>query len=140
MGASAARARPAPGVGALEQFMRKISSFIAVLTVAPLLAAAPAQAGGSDTIVAGALGFGFGTLFGSAVSGPRYVAPAPVYVAPHPVYVAPPPPVVYEPAPVYYVPAPWSAEWYSSCQARYRSFDPRDGSYLAVDGRRYMCR
>jgi hypothetical protein len=99
---------------------------------------APAKAEG-DALIAGALGFGVGTLFGSAVSGPRYVAPAPVYLAPEPVYIAPPQPV-YQAAPVYYVPAPYSAEWYQSCSARYRSFDPRDGSYLAVDGRRYMCR
>jgi hypothetical protein len=34
-------------------------------------------------------GLAIGTLFGAAVSGPRYYAPAPIYVEPAPVYVAP---------------------------------------------------
>ena len=108
------------------------------LVTASMLLSAPAHAG-SDAVIAGALGFGVGTLFGSAVSTPRYIAPAPVYIAPEPVYVAPPT-VVYQPAPVYYAPAPFTGEWYASCSDRYRSFDPRDGSYLAIDGHRYMCR
>lgn len=113
----------------------------ALALVAPLtILSAPAQAGG-DAIIAGAVGFGVGTLFGSAISTPRYVMPPPVYLAPEPVYVMPPPTVVYQSAPVYYVtPAPWTVEWYSFCESRYRSFDPRDGSYVGVDGRRYMCR
>ncbi len=116
-------------------------SFAAALAVIATLSlsAAPARAD-SDAFVAGAVGFGVGTLFGSAISGPRYVRPAPVYIAPAPVYVAPPPTVVYEPGPVYYAPEPWTAEWYQSCSARYRSFNPRNGSYRAIDGRRYMCR
>jgi hypothetical protein len=116
---------------------------LASILAASTMISAPAQAGG-DAVVAGALGFGVGALFGSAVSAPRYVSPGPVYLAPEPVYIAPEPvyvepPVVYRSAPVYYA-RPWTAEWYESCGARYRSFDPRDGSYLGVDGRRYMCR
>lgn len=57
-----------------------------------------------------------------------------------------------EPAPAYGLPAgaayvdddygappPWTPDWYAWCAQRYRSFDPRSGTYLAYDGRRYMC-
>jgi hypothetical protein len=66
--------------------------------------------------------------------------PCDEYVAPAPVYVAPPPPVVYQPAPVHYRPAPWTPEWYTYCSARYRSFDPATGTFLAFDGRPQFCR
>jgi hypothetical protein len=84
-----------------------------------------AQANANDAIIAGAAGFAVGTLFGHAAAQPRYVGPRPVYVAP---------------APVVYGPAPWTPRWYSYCSAKYRSFDPRSGTYIAVNGVRYMCR
>src|SRR6185436_3534215 len=78
-----------------------------------------AQANANDAIIAGAAGFAVGTLFGHAAAQPRYVAPRPVYVAP---------------APVYYAPAPWTQPWYGYCASKYRSFDPRSGTYIGVDG------
>jgi hypothetical protein len=31
-------------------------------------------------------------------------------------------------------------DWLDYCFARYRSFDPRNGTYLSYDGRRHYCR
>ncbi len=95
-------------------------------------AAAPAQAGGGDAVLAGVAGFAVGTLFGNAVAQPHYYAPAPVYVAP-------PPPIVYQPVPVYYAPAPWTPDWYTYCGRKYQSFDPRSGTFLGFDGYRHIC-
>jgi hypothetical protein len=113
--------------------MRITSSIAAAfLAISALSFSAPAHADSSDAIIAGAAGFAVGTIFGNATARPRYYAPAPIYVAPPPVY--------YEPVPVYYLPAPWTPEWYSSCARRYASFEPRSGTYLGLDGYRYLCR
>lgn len=46
----------------------------------------------------------------------------------------------YVPAPTYYeAPEPWSRAWYRACDARYRSFDPRSGTFMGYDGRRHFC-
>ena len=45
--------------------------------------------------------------------------------------------MIYRAAPGY---APRSAAWYSYCESRYRSFDPRSGTFLGYDGRRHVCR
>ena len=47
--------------------------------------------------------------------------------------------------PIYEVPARIAPErftesWYYSCRERYRSFDPRTGTFLGYDGRRRPCR
>lgn len=42
-------------------------------------------------------------------------------------------------APVAGRPEPWSAAWYSYCESRYRSFDPRSGTFLGYDGQRHFC-
>lgn len=34
---------------------------------------------------------------------------------------------------------PWTPEWYAACGARYRSFNPNDGTWLNNDGNRYFC-
>jgi hypothetical protein len=34
---------------------------------------------------------------------------------------------------------PWSAEWYDWCDDRYRSFNPRTGTYRGYDGRDHFC-
>jgi hypothetical protein len=110
--------------------MRLLTTLVAASMALTSFSVAPAKA--DDEFAAGALGFAVGTLFGTAVSRPRYVAPRPVYVAPAPVYVAP--------APVYYgAPAPWTPPWYSYCSAKFRSFDPASGTYLGYDGYRHMC-
>ena len=116
--------------------LNKSAAAAAAFAVATLslgsFSATPAQANANDAIIAGAAGFAVGTLFGNATARPRYVPPQAVYVAPPPVYVAPV-------APVYYAPAPWTPEWYSYCARKYRSFDPRSGTYLGYDGYRHLC-
>ncbi len=79
-----------------------------------------------------------GALIGSALAAPRYYAP-PAYYAPPPVYYAPPPPRYYAP-PVRVFYQPWTPEWYRYCSARYRSFNPRTGYFLAYSGRYVFCR
>ncbi len=60
--------------------------------------------------------------------------PPPVYyykpVRPH--YA--PPPAVYQ-----YAPQPWTPEWYAYCSQRYRSFDPRSGTFQPYRGPRRLC-
>ncbi|WP_370461231.1 BA14K family protein [Devosia yakushimensis] len=34
---------------------------------------------------------------------------------------------------------PWSAEWHRYCADRYRTFDPRTGTFLGSDGNRHFC-
>ena len=34
---------------------------------------------------------------------------------------------------------PVDPNWIASCSRRYRTFDPNSGTYLAADGRRYVC-
>jgi hypothetical protein len=112
------------------QYLRSVAIAATILSATGL--SAPAHAGGGDAALAGVAGFAVGTLFGSAVSQPRYY-PGTVYVAPAP------PPVVYEPTPVYYAPAPWSPEWYAYCARKYGSFDARSGTFLGLDGYRHTC-
>lgn len=102
----------------------------------------------------GDIGFGIaglaaGAVIGSYLAGPRYpYGPGYAgsyrrnyYVGPHP-YQPPygyPMPLV--PAPAYYArPAPWSPAWYDYCFARYRSFNPRTGTFTAYSGRQIFCR
>ena len=112
----------------------KSTAAAAAIATAAFAFHAPAYAGNSDAIIAGALGFGVGTLFGNATARPRYYAPAPVYVVP------PPRRVYVQPQPVYYELEPWTPDWYAYCGAKYRSFDARSGTYIDFDGYRRMCR
>lgn len=66
---------------------------------------------------AGVIGLATGAIIGSALSQPYY----------------------YD-APVSYAYAPWTPEWYSYCAAKYRSFNPDTGYYLAYSGRYRFCR
>ncbi|GAB4231500.1 MAG: hypothetical protein Kow0032_13760 [Methyloligellaceae bacterium] len=65
-----------------------------------------------------------------------YYGPVPRY------YVPVPPPAAYYPPPPYYsyAPAPWTPEWYAYCASKYRSFDPRTGTYQPYHGPRRLCR
>ncbi len=111
-----------------------------------------------DAVALGLFGLAAGVIAGSVIAsqprGPRYVEPD--YVEPRR-YVEP----EYEPdyrsgpRPIYsydndYPPPPsratygagaeaWSPEWYRYCQARYRSFDPRTGTFIGFDNRRHFC-
>ncbi|WP_305988011.1 BA14K family protein [Roseibium sp. MMSF_3544] len=87
-----------------------------------------AEAGNGWRVGAGiAGGLAAGAIIGSALSQPRYVAPPPVY------YPAPAPVVTYRPA-------PWTPAWYNYCHAKYRSFNPNTGYFLAYSGQYRFCR
>ena len=44
------------------------------------------------------------------------------------------------PAPVYAgSPEPWTDEWYAYCSAKYRSFNPQTGEFLAYSGEYRFC-
>ena len=79
-----------------------------------------------DEVAAGIFGFAAGALLLGALSQPRYYN----YYEPAPVYAPPP---------VYYRADPWTAEWYASCDARYRSFNPDTGYFLGYDGDYHFC-
>lgn len=64
-------------------------------------------------VAAGIAGLAVGTIIGSAASSPSTY---------------------------YYSGSPGSAAWYRYCASRYRSFDPRSGTYLGYDGYRHYCR
>jgi len=36
-------------------------------------------------------------------------------------------------------PEPWTEEWYAYCEARFRTFDPQTGTYMAYSGNRRFC-
>jgi len=99
---------------------------------------------GDDALVGGAVGLATGLIVGSAIaSAPRYDEPR---------YIDPP---VYEPEeyeavrvyraapPRYYRPVadiePWTPQWERYCSYRYRSFDPRSGTFIGNDGRSHFC-
>lgn len=94
-----------------------------------------------DAVALGVLGLATGAIIGGAIAsspGPRYYVDPPVgYYAPPP----PPPRVVYRS----YEPAyagglrPWTGPWYRYCSSRYRSFDPRSGTFVGYDGRAHFC-
>ncbi len=67
-------------------------------------------------------GFAAGAVVGSALASPYYYGYGPYY----PYY---PPP--------YYAPPPGNAVAY--CAQRFRSYDPRTGTYLGLDGLRHPC-
>lgn len=109
--------------------------------------------GHNDAWVGGAVGLATGLIVGSAIanSGPvyeerRYIdpsyeyEPAPVYRAPRRVYVEPGYAPEYRYArPVRAAVEPWTPQWERYCAYRYRSFDPRSGTYIGYDGRSHFC-
>ncbi|MCT8991181.1 BA14K family protein [Chelativorans sp. SCAU2101] len=130
--------------------MRRIfkTAVLGLAVAATTLSAIPAQAdhrwhrhhhrhhdrGGE--LAAGLAGLAFGAIVGGILSQPsgrvyidppapryRYYGPAPAYSGPV----------------TYYRAEPWSPEWYRACSIRYRSFDPRSGTYLGYDGHRHFC-
>lgn len=101
---------------------------------------------GGDVVAAGVLGLAVGALAaGAATASPRYYEPAPRYYEPDYVYVEPR--YSYRrvrPARVYvddYAGGlePWTPEWYRYCENRYRSFDPRSGTFIGYDGVQHFC-
>lgn len=92
-----------------------------------------------DLVAAGILGLAAGAL---VVGLTAQREPEPVYVNP---YRQPRPrPVRDYPETVYlddYEGAyePWSAGWYEYCSDRYRSFNPRSGTFVGYDGAEHFC-
>ena len=87
-------------------------------------------------------GFVAGALLGGALVGPRYYGPGPYYYGPGPYYA--PDPYYAAPGPYYSDPGPYSADPTGGdpvayCQSRFRSYDPRSGTYLGYDGQRHPC-
>lgn len=70
----------------------------------------------------GAAGLGVGLVTGAAI-GAAYAAPPAVVVDTQTGWLE-----------------PWTSAWYESCSARYRSFNPNTGYYVAYSGRRIFCR
>jgi len=98
----------------------------------------------NDALVGGAVGLATGLIVGSAIANaprydePRYIDP-PVYEYDDaPVYRAPPP-RYYRPVPVRASVEPWTPQWERFCSYRYRSFDPRSGTFIGNDGRSHFC-
>jgi len=103
---------------------------------------------------AGVIGLAAGAIIGSAFSSPRYYAGSGYYGGP--VYYDPPPyrylPPAYpyrseayvEPPRYYRAPAynsdRWSPEWIAYCARKYKSFNPRTGTYRTYSGHDRMCR
>lgn len=92
---------------------------------------------GNDLVVAGILGLAAGALAVGLTAQPE-----PVYVNP---YRQPRPrPVRDYPETVYLDDyagnyEPWSSEWYDYCADRYRSFNPRTGTFRGYDGAEHFC-
>jgi hypothetical protein len=83
-----------------------------------------------------AAGFAAGALLGGALLAPRYYAPGPYYYGPGPYYA--------DPGPYYADPGPDSADPAGGdpvayCMQRFKSYDPRSGTYLGFDGYRHPC-
>src|SRR3954463_13003543 len=87
-------------------------------------------------------GVGAGFVAGAGIGGglaPPYYGYDPYYY-PGP-YAVPPGPVVYgAPGPAYAVPlAPVAEDAVAYCMQRFKSYDPRSGTYLGYDGARHPC-
>lgn len=112
------------GLKRLPKLAAVLSLVIAGATLGNTVAVSGAEAGGwkhGKYWVPGVVGFGAGLALGSTLSGPRY------YHAPRP-------------QPYYGRPQPWTPAWYDYCSARYRSFDPSTGYFLAYSGNYKFCR
>ena len=127
-----------PTVAAAVLFAMSIAPFANVASAMPVADAlvirnaAPADI---ETVQWRGRGWGWGVgagLLGGAIIGgmlasPYYYGPGPYYSYPGPYY----------PAPDYVAPPPGDAVAY--CMQRFKSYDPRSGTYLGYDGFRHPC-
>jgi hypothetical protein len=84
-------------------------------------------------------GFVAGAIIGGALAAPYYYGPGPYYGGPYygpgPYYPAPA-------APAYYggpAPAGPGGDAVAYCMHRFKSYDPRTGTYLGLDNARHPC-
>ena len=117
----------------------------ASLSAAAMMLASPAEAGkkhrhGShrgNAAAAAIIGLGAAAIFANPYRNRRYYDS----YGYRPYYYRPPPYVSYAPPRVYsYAPARWSPAWYRYCKRKYRSFDPRTGTFKPYRGPRRLCR
>lgn len=87
------------------------------------------RSNGADLAAAGILGLAAGALVVGLASQPEPVYRRPVRVYRDTAYVDD------------YAGGlePWSAEWYDYCSDRYRSFNPRSGTFVGYDGAEHFC-
>lgn len=112
----------------MTKMFLKATALAAVVAIASLAAPAPAEAGrGGRAVAAGVLGFAAGAIVAGSIANNRRAAYDDGYYGP------PPRPVYYGPPP------PWSPDWYAYCHSKYRSFDPRSGTYQPYYGPRKFC-
>jgi len=71
-------------------------------------------------------GFATGVIIGGVYGAPYYYPPGPYYPGPY-----------YYPGPAYG--APYGSDAVAYCMQRFRSYDPRSGTYLGFDGFRHPC-
>lgn len=147
----------------------RLAMLATAIVSAGITSASPALAGGrhghrepvgrvnDDAVALGLFGLAAGVIAGSVIASqpraPRYIEPAyepPSYYeepdyAPDYRYDRRGPGYAYDQE---FPPPParsnaglqeWSPEWYRYCSDRYRSFDPRSGTFLGYDNRRHFC-
>lgn len=133
----------------MRRTLVKGTALAAALLLGAATFSAPAEAGrryyrhnGAGIIA----GLALGAIIGGAVARrDYYYGPYDYYYGPYApppaaYYPPPPPPAYYPPAPAYaYAPPPWTPDWYAYCASKYRSFDPRSGTYQPYGGPRRLC-
>jgi hypothetical protein len=92
-----------------------------------------------DLVAAGVLGLAVGALAAGIATAPRAPVYYEEYVPPRRVYRTAPPRYYVEEPRVAYALEPWSPEWYDYCSGRYRSFNPRTGTFTGYDGVTRFC-
>jgi hypothetical protein len=99
-------------------------------------------------VAAGVLGLAVGALVAGAAQQPQWYDPYDDPYADDYYYYRPradhydyfpPAPVDRGRRTAYRGAEPWTPEWYAYCQARYRSFNPRTGTFRGYDGRNHFC-
>jgi hypothetical protein len=98
---------------------------------------------GGGALAAGVLGLAAGALIAGALSNPQ---PSYYYEPGYDGYYGGPRPV---PVPRYYAAPrvaynagyaqPWTRGWYEYCSDRYRTFNPRTGTFVGNDGEQHFC-
>lgn len=122
----------------MPKFPFRTTAVAAALLVGALAVSPPAEARSRAPAIIAGIAAG-AIIAGIATSHHRrhYYEPPRAY------YYAPPPHRYYAPPVAYthsYAPAPWTEEWYAYCGHKYRSFDPRSGTFQPYHGPRRLCR